>query len=173
MRSEFLSGAGRVAHNGGCPLRSDRTMLPVGHDYPSCGRCSAAVALAAKREQEAAARLRACVRTSPRITWIYALRDPQDLQPRYIGSTHDAVARASTHATMPHSAPLRAWVKYLSTRGLAPLFVPLWSVSPGEDITFWERAWFFHFRKLGAPLLNMVSPQPRAKAVRTYMRRSL
>jgi len=84
---------------------------------------------------------------------IYALIDPRDKKPRYIGQSLDPYTRLRNHLASPHSTDLRSWFYELRIQSKERDIIILEWV---ETIHAWEREkfWIQHGTNKGWKLLN-------------------
>lgn len=105
--------------------------------------------------------------------YIYTLNDPRTDAVRYVGMTHDPVARLASHLRDVGRRRRRdhktAWLRSLAALGLRPV---LHVVEEGSgDWQAAERRWIAHFRSIGADLTNgtaggdgLIDPTPDVRA---------
>lgn len=103
---------------------------------------------------------------------IYALLDPRDRRPRYVGKTTRPSRRIRQHINYPNSAGMRRWIAELATLNLFPI-MDILEVCHGES---WEDRERFHIaqhREKFHELLNVLdggnelSPCHYTEAVRS------
>jgi hypothetical protein len=88
---------------------------------------------------------------------IYALVDPRDMTPRYVGRSVDARKRMTGHlgtSSMNSNIGKRAWIAELRRTGRDPQLVILSRVVGALNAVECEQFWVDHGRVRGWPLLN-------------------
>lgn len=89
-----------------------------------------------------------------KITFIYALLEPDTNDVRYIGKSDNPKRRFQNHLTDKRKNHRTSWIKSLKNKGQEPLLIIL------EEVAFeiWqirERHWISFYREKGADLVNM------------------
>jgi len=85
--------------------------------------------------------------------FIYALKEPDTGEIRYIGKAEDVNKRYANHFADRETNHRTNWIKSLVARGLKPDLEILDEV-PEEYWRQWEVAWIEYFRESGAKLVN-------------------
>lgn len=95
----------------------------------------------------------------PRPTFIYALLDPTNVDPRvYVGQTKRVKERLNQHLTSSGSSGYRgAWLGDMARRSVVPEMAVLEVVPAEGDWGESERFWVASLRAMGVPLLNRSS----------------
>lgn len=88
-----------------------------------------------------------------RQVWIYALVDPRDLKPRYVGQSRSVLQRYDQHYFNTTTKGLGAWMGELGSR--RPMLLLLDRVKP-ELADAAEEWWIREGQKRGWALLNVV-----------------
>jgi hypothetical protein len=87
---------------------------------------------------------------------IYALVDPRDNIPRYVGLTDCPPFRLREHVrNLDGGKEKRAWVRELRQRGLTPSMEVLETTSTLESALQREKHWTSYYLALGMPLTNV------------------
>lgn len=84
--------------------------------------------------------------------YIYALREPDTHEVRYVGKTHDLNHRLKNHKNDKKDTRKARWIQSLRKKGLEPELIVLAEV--GADWQDAERYWIAYFRSIGADLTN-------------------
>lgn len=90
--------------------------------------------------------------------YIYALADPRDKQPRYVGRTNNLTRRHTQHCYTNELTPKGEWVQTLRAQGVSPTMHVLECVGPKENSLFREKFWISFGLYLGWDLLNVANP---------------
>lgn len=85
--------------------------------------------------------------------FIYALKDPQTLEIRYVGKAKDPSKRFRLHFAAQETCHRTNWIKSLTRRGLKPTLEILDEV-PEAEWQQWEVAYIEYFREAGCDLVN-------------------
>lgn len=86
-------------------------------------------------------------------TYIYALIDPRDNSPKYIGATSDINKRLRKHLGEKAGTKKTNWLRELFRLGLKPQAEEIDCVNK-KDWEFWERHYISLYRSWGFPLTN-------------------
>lgn len=89
------------------------------------------------------------------MNFIYALFDPQDDEPRYIGKTKEPETRFKAHCYGSNRTHSSRWIQSLKRVGLKPKMV---IIEDGLSEDQWperEQFWIAHYRESGANLTNI------------------
>ncbi len=92
-----------------------------------------------------------------KVTYIYALSDPDTGEVRYVGKTEDPRKRLGEHLSSPTNDDMRAWLDALKAHGQQPVMEILEVVTDGN----WaqrEARQIWRFRQMGYDLLNRDGP---------------
>lgn len=103
---------------------------------------------------------KARARNAKRCVWIYALIDPRDMRPRYIGASVQPVTRYRQHLASTTSDGLRAWRRELRELRARPMLLLLERVKAPFGIAA-EEHWIDAGLREGWPLLNVVRRRNR------------
>lgn len=93
-----------------------------------------------------------------RMTWIYALCEPDTMEPRYVGKTCNAMCdRHTAHlrAAKRPRLPVHRWLSSLDRDGKGSAIKALELVAADGDWAAREKFWIRNFREAGIPLLNL------------------
>lgn len=91
-----------------------------------------------------------------RMVGLYALCDPRDGRPRYVGVSVDPVRRYSVHVAPSERAksnPKARWIAELAELGQRPILLPIDTV-PAREADLLERHCIALLNQVGVPLLN-------------------
>jgi hypothetical protein len=106
-------------------------------------------------------------RAEPKHGTVYVLKDPRDLQVRYVGATTVSLAaRLEGHLSRPSSEPLREWIADLKTAGLVPIIEPLRKRVPVASLDAVETAEIHRRTMRREPLLNIIGTAAALKILR-------
>ncbi|GAB4477533.1 MAG: hypothetical protein Kow00124_20840 [Anaerolineae bacterium] len=92
-----------------------------------------------------------------KVTYIYALSDPDTGEVRYVGKTEDPRKRLGEHLSSPTNDDMRAWLDTLKARGQQPAMEILEVVTDGSWVQR-EARQIWRFRQMGYDLLNRDGP---------------
>lgn len=97
---------------------------------------------------------KARARNAKRHRWIYALVDPRDLKPRYVGQSVAPIVRLYQHLSSTTSRGLSAWRRELREQRMRPMLLLLERVKAewGDGA---EEHWIAAGLREGWPLLNV------------------
>lgn len=91
--------------------------------------------------------------------YIYALLDPREGIPRYIGKTLAPEQRFSEHLSLSETKDKNSakgqWIASLLIKGYRPVMVLLDRVKRTDEVQA-EKQWIAHFEKLGVNLVNTI-----------------
>lgn len=96
-----------------------------------------------------------------RRVWIYALVDPRDMLPRYVGQSRNPTARYDGHTSSTTTNAMRPWRRDVFAAGLMPHMLLLERVLEPQAL-FTEGRWIDEGKRRGWPLLNVVRRKRRA-----------
>lgn len=95
---------------------------------------------------------------------IYALLDPRDYTPRYIGGTEDLYGAFIKHLQgMTTETHTNIWIEDLRQLHLVPILKTLEVLADPEMATKRTAYWIQHYRYLGVDLLNAALPAAKVK----------
>lgn len=95
---------------------------------------------------------------------IYALVDPQDYTPRYIGVTEDLYRAFIAHLQgATKEAHTNIWIEDLRRLHLVPILKTLEVIADPEMAHKREAYWIQHYRYLGVDLLNAALPASKVQ----------
>lgn len=102
---------------------------------------------------------------------VYALVDPRDREPRYIGCTDDPYRRFVEHVNRSGSSPTKdLWIAELKEQCYMVMMETLELVEDREEALDHERWWIIHYQKLGKPLFNINGADEHYKPVRNRIK---
>lgn len=99
-------------------------------------------------------------KNSRRWVWIYALVDPETLEPRYIGQSRDVFTRFNQHHCSTTTEKFREWRR---ERQYRPLLLLLKRVRPQQAVAA-EEWWIDEGLRRGWKLLNVVRARPERRS---------
>lgn len=100
-------------------------------------------------------------RSAAPVKTIYALVDPRDGRPRYVGQSRNALRRLREHGKA--DGPVQRWIAELKVGRQSPRVMTLEEVR-SEDANLRERFWIASFARDGHELLNRQLPTSPAPA---------
>lgn len=87
------------------------------------------------------------------VVYIYALVDPRDSKPRYVGASINPEFRMAQHRSNPMTADMGTWFDDLAANSLSPRLDILESVDDAESPVR-EKHWIGHYHSEGCLLFN-------------------
>lgn len=95
--------------------------------------------------------------STDKVTYIYALIDPRDGQPRYVGKTIDPTKRLNGHINPKRKCNCHSanWIRQLVKAGFMPEMKIIEEVKPGDDWKERERFWIQKYQEMGYSLTNI------------------
>ena len=86
---------------------------------------------------------------------IYALRDPNTDEYRYIGKSNNGISRAKSHLTYSHNFSVNYWVNELRNDGMCPE-IDVLEECEEDELLVKEKFWIRYYESVGCRLFNKI-----------------